>query len=81
MRRILGQPIVEAKRGGEFGGGARLTEAGLSLLNEYYELEKRVRESVEGSLAGAERRGVIRRRISLMRRRVNTTRPSCEDTG
>jgi putative molybdopterin biosynthesis protein len=65
MRRILGQPIVEAKRGGEFGGGARLTEAGLSLLNEYYELEKRVRESVEGSSAGAERRGVIRRRIKL----------------
>ena len=65
MRRILGEPIVEARKGGEFGGGARLTEVGLNLLNEYYGLEKRVRESVEGSSARAEHRGVIRRPIRL----------------
>jgi putative molybdopterin biosynthesis protein len=65
MKRVLGEPIVEARKGGEFGGGARLTEAGLNLLNEYYELEKRVRESVEGASARAKRKGVVRRPIKL----------------
>jgi putative molybdopterin biosynthesis protein len=65
MKRVLGEPIVEARKGGEFGGGARLTEAGLNLLNEYYELEKKVRGSVEGAPAEAERKGVIRRTLEL----------------
>jgi molybdate transport repressor ModE-like protein len=65
MRRILGEPIVEARKGGEFGGGAHLTDVGLNLLNSYYELEKRVRESVEGASARAKRKGVVRRPIKL----------------
>jgi len=65
MRRILGEPIVEARKGGEFGGGAHLTDVGLNLLNGYYELEKRGRESVEGASARAKRKGVVRRPIKL----------------
>ncbi len=50
--KILGEQIIDARRGGEMGGGARLTEAGLSILREYKNLEKRIEESLS---YGAER--------------------------
>lgn len=65
MRKIIGRPIVEARKGGEYGGGASLTEAGLTLLSEYYELEKRVRKSVVGTPSRSQRRSVVRRAIKL----------------
>ncbi len=38
----LGQKIVEARRGGRKGGGARLTETGKRLLKEYLELYRKL---------------------------------------
>ena len=49
VRSILGEPIVEAKKGGEYGGGAKLTEAGLKILGEYYDLERRIGQSVSNT--------------------------------
>lgn len=45
----LGENLVEARKGGEYGGGAKLTEAGLKILDEYYVLEQRVGEFLSGS--------------------------------
>ncbi|OYT50972.1 MAG: MolR family transcriptional regulator [Desulfurococcales archaeon ex4484_204] len=40
--RALGEKLVEVRRGGRGGGGARLTEAGRELLEEYLEVYRRV---------------------------------------
>ncbi|MDI9644200.1 MAG: substrate-binding domain-containing protein [Candidatus Verstraetearchaeota archaeon] len=42
----LGTPIVSARRGGESGGGATLTDAGSKLLSKYLELEERIAGSI-----------------------------------
>jgi molybdate transport system regulatory protein len=40
IEKTVGEPVVETFRGGKLGGGgARLTELGMSLLNEYKRLE------------------------------------------
>ncbi|MCP8312502.1 MAG: LysR family transcriptional regulator [Candidatus Methylarchaceae archaeon HK02M1] len=44
VSKILGEPIVEARRGGDSGGGAKLTEAGLSILQGYKNLENQIEE-------------------------------------
>ncbi|MCP8304708.1 MAG: LysR family transcriptional regulator [archaeon] len=44
VSKILGELIIEARRGGESGGGAKLTEVGLSILQEYKNLEKQIEE-------------------------------------
>ncbi len=46
ISKVLGEQIIEARRGGESGGGARLTEAGLLLLKKYKSLEKQIVESL-----------------------------------
>ncbi|MCP8316668.1 MAG: LysR family transcriptional regulator [archaeon] len=46
ISKILGEQIIEARRGGESGGGARLTEAGFLILKEYKNLEKQMAESL-----------------------------------
>ena len=46
ISKILGEQTIEARRGGESGGGARLTGAGLSILEEYKSLEKQIEESL-----------------------------------
>jgi len=46
VRGILGKEVVEARKGGRNGGGARLTRPGLRLLREYRRLEERVRETL-----------------------------------
>jgi putative molybdopterin biosynthesis protein len=40
--RLLGVPLVEARRGGSGGGGARLTRAGLEVLEEFVRAYRRV---------------------------------------
>jgi putative molybdopterin biosynthesis protein len=44
----LGEHFVEARKGGEYGGGAKLTEAGLRILEDYYGLEHQVGEFLSG---------------------------------
>jgi len=45
MEKALGEPVLETFRGGKSGGGgARLTECGQSLLDEYERLEKYLNE-------------------------------------
>lgn len=48
---VLGEHLVEARKGGEYGGGAKLTEAGLKILEDYYGLERQVGEFISGSSA------------------------------
>jgi len=47
INKILGDPVIEARKGGESGGGgAKLTEVGISILQEYKKLEKQLEESL-----------------------------------
>ncbi len=59
ISKILGEQIIEARRGGESGGGARLTEAGLLILKEYKNLEKQIAES----LSYREKRPMVRSKL------------------
>ncbi|MGQ9469846.1 MAG: substrate-binding domain-containing protein [Nitrososphaerales archaeon] len=59
ISKILGEQIIEARRGGEFGGGARLTEAGLFILKEYKNLEKKIAES----LSYREKRPIVKSKL------------------
>lgn len=54
MNNAFRDPLVESSRGGTKGGGARLTEAGSEVLNNYRKLEEIMAE------AGAARIAVIR---------------------
>lgn len=54
MNAAFRDPLVESTRGGARGGGARLTEAGGTVLANYRELEEIMAE------AGRSRLGVIR---------------------
>jgi len=47
MERALGQPVVEARRGGRKGGGSALSELGRSLLREYRRRERWLKEAVK----------------------------------
>ncbi|HID90584.1 TPA: LysR family transcriptional regulator [Candidatus Bathyarchaeota archaeon] len=51
----LGRPVVERRRGGYGGGGARLTGLGRMLTERYRIIEARVREGIGGPrvVAGA----------------------------
>lgn len=40
MNRCFKQPLIEAVRGGKFGGGARLTDTGRAALARYRRMEK-----------------------------------------
>ena len=54
MNRAFRDPLVESTRGGAKGGGARLTEAGETVLAHYRKLEEIMAE------AGAARIGTLR---------------------
>lgn len=60
MNAAFREPLVESARGGAQGGGARLTEAGETVLENYRKVEEIAAE------AGAERIGVIRSMLSDM---------------
>ncbi len=65
ISKAIGKPIVEAKKGGEYGGGTRLTEEGIALLKRYYELENRVRETVLGASSKPFKSRFVHRKVSL----------------
>jgi len=57
MEELLGESIIETRRGGREGGGARLTETGRRLLDAYRDLRRRVEELLsEAELPIGERR-------------------------
>ena len=51
LNRHLGQPVVSAAAGGARGGGARLTEAGSTLVAEYRALETAAHRAAARHLA------------------------------
>jgi len=50
LSSTLDQQIVEARKGGEYGGGAKLTKSGLSLLEKYNDLETYVGRGLSKSM-------------------------------
>ncbi len=56
LNRLLGQAAVEASPGGPGGGGARLTEAGRSLVADYRAIERAAQRAAEPRLAALLRR-------------------------
>lgn len=55
MNRIFGGPVVAANRGGERGGGARLTPVGEALLDAFRRIEARCAEAAAGELRRLQR--------------------------
>jgi molybdate transport system regulatory protein len=51
LNQGLGQPVVEAVKGGKGGGGARLTEYGSQLVRCYDALEVRIKKAAAKELA------------------------------
>jgi molybdate transport system regulatory protein len=51
MNGIFREPLVESARGGARGGGARLTETGVRVLDLYRQLEKRTAEAGHDEIA------------------------------
>jgi len=55
MANLFGQPLLEKRAGGKAGGGARLTETGVKVIEAYHRLEAemaRVVRSLEPHLSG-----------------------------
>lgn len=48
MNRCWQAPLVETAAGGTQGGGAQLTELGLTVLTRYRDLERRIAEAAAG---------------------------------
>jgi molybdate transport system regulatory protein len=65
IEKALGEPVVDTHKGGKLGGGgARLTEVGESLLNDYKHLEDNLHEF----FSNVECREVIDLKISARNR-------------
>jgi molybdate transport system regulatory protein len=66
IHRVLGERVVETHKGGKSGGGgARLTETGKSLLDEYTRLEGCLSEFLAGAKTmGGERLEIKRKKPS-----------------
>lgn len=47
IEKILGEPIVQTRTGGKYGGGAELTEKGKLLLTQYLTLERRAKKILQ----------------------------------
>jgi molybdate transport system regulatory protein len=55
LNGALAEPMVETAAGGTRGGGARLTEAGRTLVREYRALERAAAESAKAHLSGLDK--------------------------
>lgn len=52
IQKMLGTPLVKARRGGVTGGGgAELTEASLEVIREYEKIQNRLRETIAKSVS------------------------------
>ncbi len=52
LNRTVSDPVVETSAGGAGGGGARLTEAGHTLVREYRAMERAASETANAHLVG-----------------------------
>jgi len=52
LERILGDKVIEPKRGGRKGGGAKLTPLGKRILYEYRRIRTKVDKCVKGTVEG-----------------------------
>jgi len=68
LNEALGTPVVEVRRGGKSGGGAKLTRAGLDALSSYKRLERSVSSVVH-----------VRSGLEASKARLFTPRPSIPD--
>jgi molybdate transport system regulatory protein len=69
IHRVLGERVVETHKGGKSGGGgARLTETGKSLLDEYTRLEGCLSEFLAGAKTMGGERLEIKRKKSSQRK-------------
>jgi len=50
LNRLFGRPVVDGQAGGRQGGGARLTELGLTLVSRYRAVEKAAHEAARPHL-------------------------------
>lgn len=64
VEEMCGEPVIEALRGGQGGGGARLTELGQAVIRHYRSLEKLASGAAEGEVAALESRFGTKRRKS-----------------
>ena len=55
LNRTVGDPVVETSAGGSGGGGAKLTEAGHTLVREYRAMERAAAETATTHLVGLNR--------------------------
>jgi molybdate transport system regulatory protein len=62
MNRCFRSPLVEAAKGGQAGGGARLTPLGVEVLSAYRRMQARTARAIEKDLAGLKRKLAPRRR-------------------
>lgn len=56
MNRCFRTPVVEAAKGGQAGGGARLTPLGESVLATYRRMQARTGRAIARDLAGLKRK-------------------------
>jgi molybdate transport system regulatory protein len=69
IHRVLGERVVETHKGGKSGGGgAKLTETGKSLLDEYTRLESYLSEFLAGAKTMGGERLEIKRKKSSQRK-------------
>ena len=57
LNRHIGTPVLETAAGGQGGGGARLTEAGQTLIAEYRALEAAAQQGAQAHLEALGRLG------------------------
>ncbi len=55
LNSIVGTPVVETSAGGSNGGGAWLTAAGSTLVQQYRTLEREAAKTAQGPLAALDR--------------------------
>ena len=65
IQKILGTPLVEARRGGVSGGGATLTYAANNILSEYYILQKRLLKSAAKSIISKQEANLFKKKVWL----------------
>ncbi|WP_296578321.1 winged helix-turn-helix domain-containing protein [Phreatobacter sp.] len=51
MNAMFAEPLVTSSKGGRDGGGAELTEAGLTVLSAFRAMEEKLRTSSAGEIA------------------------------
>jgi molybdate transport system regulatory protein len=65
IQKILGAPLVEARRGGASGGGATLTYVADNILSEYHTLQKKLLKSTAKSIISKQEANLFKKKVWL----------------